>query len=872
MVARLRPERRRLLLNGASGDGKTHMAKHTALALTDDGQVVLWIDADDYQKDRLRRSLSHAVGPFSIEKVDPLLAMAAEAGTGITLVIDALEKCPHPGELLKQLHALQQQYPVSVLVTTALADGTEQLSATERINLASPVGEERARLATAYGISDGVADSGEYRTRYDITLAAQVATDLTVGATTTDVLDSYIRRRAQTETVRVGLRCLAAAMDDGVRTAMPIAEAMLTLRRCPPLAATPSAIDDTLASPLVTLHQGRLRFVHESLGRFLAAEHLVLSTVDGTNLAQLLAQPTHHELQHYAIHLEREPVRLYDTIRHLADWLLLSDAARGKFGEATAKYAQADITELLVQAAAVAREATLTVTDPSTVTMFGTWSSPRRWSPIDRAMLAAAGHCVRGGLFLHEIGALMDGTDVAMRASISALRAGGSRAAVSTVVGSTFAPFDPGTDAAPASIVAHAARVTHVFGDSDTAEPTATLMWKPNPHCYGRLYMAALLSHPVRHPDDAEHLPDLVETGLAVGGFHLRLELLQAAMYGCTSLKGHARQRMIDVLQDYTPQLGDWATSTSLIEALAGYDEIDPLNSLEDIQESLADALADQDDADNQSVARTAVSNMFEDERILGPFSEAIGSLSDDQRLTLYAMSVLAPGMSIHNDFTVRHLADAACGDGIVASALAVHAGAVPPQWGMVQEEAAAHLQALRGWAKISSTLPPKMPTDPDHPQDPAIEIAWRLVDELLLALLRGEPDHVRAEEIWQQLSTELPIAATCVLADVNSALLFANYSASISGEPQFIPHQVLLAAYPEQIRRLLEWALGQRDQFGPARQRGPWSAGSYIVRTLAVVGTADTADLLRHHYIHDDQVGGDAVAAVHAIDARLQT
>ena len=62
-----------------------------------------------------------------------------------------------------------------------------------------------------------------------------------------------------------------------MRTALPIAGAMLTLRRCEALAATPSAIDDTLASQLVRIHQGRLRFDHERLARFLTAEHLVLS-------------------------------------------------------------------------------------------------------------------------------------------------------------------------------------------------------------------------------------------------------------------------------------------------------------------------------------------------------------------------------------------------------------------------------------------------------------------------------------------------------------------------------------------------------------------------------------------------------------------
>ena len=65
---------------------------------------------------------------------------------------------------------------------------------------------------------------------------------------------------------------------------------------------------------------------------------------------------------------------------------------------------------------------------------------------FERALLSAAGHCGRGGLFLHEVGALRDGTDVAMRAAIEALPEAGNPGAVSTVVGSTFAPFTPGVE------------------------------------------------------------------------------------------------------------------------------------------------------------------------------------------------------------------------------------------------------------------------------------------------------------------------------------------------------------------------------------------------------------------------------------------
>src|SRR4029453_10661694 len=113
----------------------------------------------------------------------------------------------------------------------------------------------------------------------------------------------YVRRRTQSEPVRTGLRYLADAMDSGVRTALPVSEAMVTLHRSP-LGSTPSAIDDALASQMVSTHQGMLRFKHERLARFLAAHHLVLSSVDGEDLGRRLAQPGRRDLRTDALMLE----------------------------------------------------------------------------------------------------------------------------------------------------------------------------------------------------------------------------------------------------------------------------------------------------------------------------------------------------------------------------------------------------------------------------------------------------------------------------------------------------------------------------------------------------------------------------------------
>lgn len=860
MADLLTPQQRVLLL-GASGNGKSHLAGHTSLALSDSGQMVLWLPADDYEKDQLDRSLARAVGPFSTEKAEALLAKADEGGAGMTVIIDALEKCRHRVELLRQIHTMQRQYAISVLVTTARDVDTEPLCATDRLELTTPTGEERAVLATTYGTSDGVANSDEYRTRYDISLAAQVITELPAGASTTDVFDAYVRRRTQTETVRAGLRVLAHTMDAGVRTALPVSEARFALRR--PFATTPSAIDDTLTSQLVSIHQGRLRFNHERLGRFLAAEHLVLTAVDGTELAQLLAEPTHRDLRDYALELERDPARRYAAIRHLGDAQMIADAVRGKYGAHTAGQSLTDITELLIQAASTAHQATFSVEDPEKATHFdGTWNTGRHWTPIERALLSASGHCVHDGLFLDEVGALMDSTDTAMRAAMAQLYDAGNKTSISTVVGSTFGPIGRGATMA-ANLVVVAAEYSRIFdrASTRTATATATPMWRPNPRCFGRMYMAALLSHTARHPDDADNLPELVNSGLSLGGYHLRLQLLQAAQFASSILESDVRQRMIGALESYEPAPNDWGSSSLRIEALASYDQITPVTTLEDIQESIVDVIGDENNPDHHRLAQGIVSRMFEDERVLGPYSEAIGTLPERQRLTLFAMSMLAPDHCFASSYVMRELADAASSSkGIIGRALAAGAGAVPDDTVFPQEVVAAHLYALQGWAKVAPAMPPA-----EASGDPLV-VAWRLVDELLLALFRGDNRKARAEVIWRQLITEMPIYATAVLHDIHSARMV--HSGKQEG---FVPYHTLLTAYPDQVRLLLEWALPRRDKLDLPHRHAVWNLGRYLIHALGEVGTTETADLLRTHYVHDSELGHDAVDAVRTIDSRTQ-
>lgn len=874
----------RVLIIGASGDGKTHLAKHTAVELSNRGQMVVWISADAYERGQFDQLLRRSVAPYSTEEAYALFAKAVEGGGGCTVVVDALEKCPDRPDLIQDLHALQQRYAVGILATALSLNGIEPLSASTLFAVSAPTDDlERDRLATVYG-APGVASGNQYRTRYSISLAAQVSAELPGDATTTDVTDAYIRKQSGDETVRAGLRCLARAMDDRVITAIPIREAEQILRRCPALVTAPSVIDTVLNDcPLITNRQGFVRFEHDQLGRFLAAEHFVLAATDGVALAQILAQPTHHDLQETALLLETDPARRYDAMRELAKWELMAAAVFGRFGEETAKLARADITGLLVEAAATAADDVLNteVQQGDILPRFmRAWTPRRPWTEAERALLAAAGACLPSGLFRNEIAALMDASDIAIRTAIDALRENGDPSPTNEVIGSTFQPFARIDTAA--GIVA--AAVGFPYAVKETVPVSVSTLWMGNPDCYGRMYLAALLSGRVsgRGPlaEDAENLPQLIEAGLALGGYHLRIELLTAAQRAAPYLSGAAQQKMLEVLNSVTPT--EWATNNLVIEALASYGAIKPDTSLEDITGLIAEALTDQGDDQNRQVAKEIVGRIHEDEQILGPYSTAIESLPEDERLILFAMAVLAGDEtekgdgyqvtrtnSLHNsDYVLRELADAeTLPTGIAAEALRRAAGYTPGQFGFFQSEILAHLHGLRGWARVSQSLPA---VDSQDLTDP-MAFAWRMADELLSILLRNE-ESSRAEEIWNHLIAEFPMEAAIVLKGIQSTEGLASSFGDILGSARnrFVPHEMLLTAYPDPMRRLAEWSLTHRDQFPPMHRRGPFGVDIYSVRTLGLVGTAETADLLRQHYVLDPDLGVEAVKAKRAIDARL--
>ena len=208
----------------------------------------------------------------------------------------------------------------------------------------------------------------------------------------------------------------------------------------------------------------------------------------------------------------------------------------------------------------------------------------------------------------------------------------------------TGPPRDP--DNFAATFVVSSAYMSRSWSKRELGEAVASRVWMDRSPSWGRVYLAALMSWPTRHPDDAGHLPDLIRTGWRLGGYHLQLELLDTSRYVHDLLGDEGRERMIEVLNEIDTQ-HNINLSTLHLEALARYGQIEALTTREDIQAAIAEVLSDVDDPIRQTAAQVIVGRIFDDEGVVGPYSEAIYSLPVEQRLDLYAMSVLAADFSM---------------------------------------------------------------------------------------------------------------------------------------------------------------------------------------------------------------------------------
>jgi hypothetical protein len=496
----------------------------------------------------------------------------------------------------------------------------------------------------------------------------------------------------------------------------------------------------------------------------------------------------------------------------------------------------------------------------------GQWKTATPRTSSQQALLQVAGTCLAEGRFLDETSRLLDATDRRCAAQMRQLRDDGHRTAISTVVRAAYSGFyytdERELQKLPASVVINACEHSRIWRRRPGPQPSpARTMWDSpalTPPRWGRLTATLLLLNS-DDPEDTRLLPDVFTAAWAANGYHLRLTALQTAWEHARSADTATRERMRAALDDC--DTSNIFMNSSLFEALAAYGGIDPVNTEESIRAEIDTILTAPRDPDARAAARRVVGMVFEDQALHGPYAEVLFALEPADYLRLHVMAALSEEFPFDRDWMMNAIVERI--EFIDDDAkTALRNAILNMDWDSPfrQETVGAHLIALRGWAAIAEDLPPAAETDGNITRR-----AWRTIDELLFALLQGnDPAGSKLSALWAELLDLCAPAAADVLAHLKAARMREHNP----DEPGM--YERLLAACPDHVRQLIEWAIRNPDRLVATFTNGPAQDHlADLVEDLAVIGTDDTATLLQS-YVSDTEIGSAAVTAIRAIKRRI--
>jgi hypothetical protein len=848
---------------GPSGVGKTHLARHAAVNLASEGHLPIWLDAHAYAGS-METLLAQATAPFATNTPPELIDAAREAGRVVALVVDGLNECPEPlrGSLLNELAALRLQMDPAILLTSQLDPSLPEALRGPQLNLALPDAEERAAVLRTYNAPQLIDQSDAFKTPFELSIAAECATELGPIPTRGELLDVYIHRRAGSEPVRAGLRRLAWQMHEDLRGSLRVQDALRLLERNADL--SPESSEEVLACGLVAVHQGLFVFTHEEFARFLAAEFLVVNTDDEEALAKSLAEPRHARLRSDALSLEQDADRVNAVIQTTSDGDLLHAAASGSLGE----ICKAIASERLGQVLDIAIERTNAQNAKlhATEAIIGDkWEISAGWTSSEIAALATVGELLHDAAFIERTIELLIRTDELCRIAVRELQESGETDPISHVLSATYGliPNDMRT-ALPGSIVMRACeghRIERTIRSSPSNAAAAKLWESASSSSWGVLYAFAILFDP-RNPDELALVPVVLEAAWKERGYHLRLEALQMVERAAGFLEGEAREKTAEILQNLDGE--HLLLNSALIDALAAFDLIDSEATVDEVREQIREGMRSDDAQIAQSLALRAVNGQFEDERIVGPYARAIAELEPDERWTLFRMAAAAAKADdLATDWIVEELASHAdLGRADIRAVFERFAQTPDPSsWFAPQHGVTTHIRAIRACAEFCD--------QPPLTHEGTEEIrAWAAVSELVFWMERDaldlDVDHERSAELWSTLLGELRPAAADVLHALNSAEPIAQKQANRA-------HERLIARHANEVRDLLTWSLSHRDELASVRRFVQEAArDQYLVVTLGKVGNASTAALLRS-FANDPEIGQVAADAILAIEQRGQ-
>jgi hypothetical protein len=854
---------RHVQLTGPPGCGKSHLVRHTLLGLSASMLPVL-VEGGMYEGG-LSELIDRSTARFTASTGLKLLRAAAVTGQDVVLVVDGYNECPGPlrSRFTDDLMALSQRTEIRTLLTAqATIDLPGRLMGA--VVQAGPLGDDdRHAVLASYGAADLVPLCEPFTTAFELSIAAECARELGTPLTRGALFAGFVRKRLSTARspalVRSTLRQLALAMDERLATWLLLDDVLrISEDHLARVAESAGVIDQVLECAVIRTDQGRLSFTHELLGRFLTLEGLRQAHPEPALLARQLELPRHEDLCRMAVELESGTDRAGELLAGLADWVLYFWALSGDAGRAARQAAHTAARRLLEAVTTQMPDTVFTFHDQLQLTVTG----GRRLSGADRNLLAAVGALVCEGEYIPEVVALLDATDAACQQSASLQEAREGQRPPASAIASAIHPaiIDDSRSKIAATTILRAARNTEFdsrlrpFNRPSLApvQELAPVLDGATAVSYGRLM---LLTHHLQAAgglDAAALAAPVLRLCWDSGAYYLRLDGLQMIESFAAAVDGHPlREQIITILDSL--DTSDFMINTSLGETLHAYRLIDVPGDADAIGAQIAQILSAPADSESRELAYGIVASQFED-IIAAPYAEAIGSLSGGQRTALYTLASLgSPAYGAWNDLLLHELLQS--GDREALPAFQRWATQLSTGNPMIREVANCYILGVQGCAQFM-TSPPEL-ADSQHGDRAAWECYGTIIFWMLRPGINAAEARDKAAPYWRRLRSTLLPAAADPLCRLRQATLIQ------SGQRTPVIRSIL-AAFPGEVRPVLEWSLEHRTEL--TSLFAAWLVDddrlSHIIGMAGAVGNADTAELLRT-YIDDPHLGSSAITAI---------
>lgn len=381
-------------VTGASGCGKTLMAKWVAAELANSENPTFFFAAKDFTgswADWIRRE----VALLSDQSPSALLRAILRADRPVLLVLDGINELgAHRSSALRGIRALARRLGAKLIVT-AQDEKPAEFDGLRTVTVHRPSIDLKRRIAQSGGIALSatalevlkVVGSG-----IEAEIVGKIGAELKADATRLVLLDQYIRMRlgGHARAAYFGLRRLASWLHEQV--AFSISEANfdefmraqhVRFEEC----------DALFAAGLLVRRGGRISFAHEMIQNACAAFDLARqAATDPETFGFRLSMPILEGIAGDVVSAIEDACICRAVLGAVTSPALLSAAAEGEFGAMAALIARAMLDEAADACGAEIQSARLVLIKENEVVRVE-WSedSQRGWTESERARLCAIG-------------------------------------------------------------------------------------------------------------------------------------------------------------------------------------------------------------------------------------------------------------------------------------------------------------------------------------------------------------------------------------------------------------------------------------------------------------------------------------------------